>query len=189
MLIAAPVCEPQLVFIPSDLVGWEFRAGMRLEEGWAHASLAADPVVETHSLDHRAMDDNARRHCGIYALYDWMGGADPQWLMRGAEREYFSHDHGWYLPPPGRDWTVDSLRAAGTGSFQLNVPEAGLDPSELRRLAERLEALSVEELEGALSNIPPDWPVTDEELAAAVEFADARRSGVAGRLRALAQTV
>jgi hypothetical protein len=109
--------------------------------------------------------------------------------MRGAEREYFSHDHGWYLPPPGPHWTVESLRAVGTGPCQLNVPGAGLDPAELRRLAEPLEALSVEELNAALSNIPTEWPVTDEDLAGVVEFAYARRTGVAARLRALAETV
>jgi hypothetical protein len=188
-LIGAPVCAVELVQIPAALAGWEFRPGMALIEGWAHGSLAADPVIETHSLDHRAMDDNARRHAGICALHDWLGGADPQWLMRGAENEYLSHDHGWYLPPDGPSWTVDTLRAAVDASFQIQTPPAGLDGGELTRLADRLDEITRQDLETELSNIPPDWPVTDEELNAVAKFADSRRGNVAVRLRALAQAV
>jgi hypothetical protein len=108
LLIGAPVCVPKLVYMPPPLVGWEFRAGQGrlIEEGWAHGSRAVHHTVETHDLASRAKNDNARRHVGIYALYDWCGGSDPQWLRAGAEEEYHSHDHGHYFPGgPGRRLT------------------------------------------------------------------------------------
>lgn len=182
-LIGAPVCTPQIVKIPGALVGWEFRPGLTLSEGWAHGSLALDPVIETHTLDNRPSDDNARRHAGIYALHDWLAGQDPQWLTRGAETEYFSHDHGHYLPS-GPDWTPDTLRAAVGTANQLGVPASGVDAGELERLAGALEAVTRQDLEACASKIPAAWPVTDDELGAFVSFAFDRRQPVADRLRA-----
>lgn len=183
-LISAPVCMPRLVRIPAALAGWEFRPGLTLVEGWAHGSLALDPVVETRSLDNRAMDDNARRHAGIYALHDWLAGQDAQWLMRGPQAEFFSHDHGHYLPG-GPDWTVAGLQAATATAFALGVPATGLDAAELERLAGALEALGREDLESCASNIPASWPPGDAELEALIDFAFDRRATAAGRLRAL----
>jgi hypothetical protein len=71
---------------------------LRLAEGYGSASLEVGDVVEVRSLQHRSEDDNARRHVGVYALYDWCWGADDQWLYQGGTRNtIFSHDHGSYL--------------------------------------------------------------------------------------------
>ncbi len=189
-LIGAPVCEPRIVRIASDLAGWEFRPGLALGDGCVHGSLAIEPVVEVRgTLDHRGSDDNTRRHAGIFALYDWMIGDDPQWLARGGDAEYFSHDHGFYLPPPGANWTAASLQTFGTGTHQLGGPTNGLDHTELTRLADGLEAVTREALEQCASNIPALWPVSDAELNAFVAFAFDRREPVANRLRALTGTV
>jgi hypothetical protein len=145
-------------------------------------------VVETRALDHRASDNNARRHAGIYALHDWVGGSDPQWLIRGPDVEYFSHDHGHYFPG-GPSWTVDGLRNAVATPYQLAVPATGLDRAELERLASRIEDVTEQEVESCLSKLPAGWPVSDEELQVVAEFVGGRRSGVAQRLRALAGAV
>jgi hypothetical protein len=42
-----------------------------------------------------------------------------------------------------------------------------------------------EDIEAELSKLPSDWPVTDSELAAVADFAEARQTQVAARLRAL----
>jgi hypothetical protein len=187
-LIGAPVCEVELVYIPSALAGWEFRQGVQLVEGWAHGSVALDPVVETHGLDNRASDDNARRHAGICALYDWLGGSDPQWLVRGVDQEYFSHDHGHYFPG-GPAWTATSLKDALDNPIQIATPSSGLDGGELRRLADALAALSTEEIEACAAKVPAAWPVTDEELDALTAHLVHRREPVAERLRATADAV
>jgi hypothetical protein len=188
LLVGAPVCTPELVYIPAALAGWEYRPGVHLEEGWAHGSLALDSVVETRTLDERSSDDNARRHAGIWGLHDWVGGADSQWLVRGAEREYFSHDHGHYFPG-GPAWTVEGLQAAVTTPYPFGGTATGLDGPELERLAGVIEAATQEEVEGCVAKVPAAWPVTDAELQAVVSFVLDRRQPVAARLRALAGAV
>lgn len=153
-----------------------------VEPGWVHGSLAVEAALETRGLEHRGDDDNRRRHCGIYALCDWLAGGDVQWLCSlDEDNAYYSHDHGFFLTGPG--WTVATLGAALTTSFALSQPADRLDAGELGRLADSLEALSREDIEVELSKLPSEWPVTDEELDAVADFAYSRRGAVAGRLR------
>jgi hypothetical protein len=84
---------------------------MPLVEGWAHGSLAAEPVVETNTLDHRFMDDNASRHAGIYALFDWTAGAEPGMSSGGGSlalpRERFAMAGAWVaVAGAGLLWAV-----------------------------------------------------------------------------------
>ena len=78
-LIGAPVCHTTVVNIPAELEGWEFRPGHQLSPGLAHASLAVESVVEDRRLKYRDDDDNQTHHVGVFALYDWCWGGDPQW--------------------------------------------------------------------------------------------------------------
>jgi hypothetical protein len=184
-LIGAPACEVALVRLDA-IGGWEFRAGTGrlVEAGWAHGSVALDPAMETRTLGHRSDDDNRRRHCGIYALCDWLAGSDVQWLFGVQEdNAYYSHDHGFYLTGP--DWTEASLSAACNTPCPLSIPPAQLDRDELTRLADALEALRPPAIEGELSKLPADWPVSDHEVEVLAEFVDHRRGQVAARLRAL----
>jgi hypothetical protein len=184
-LIAAPACEVALVRLDS-ISGWEIRAGSGrlVEPGWAHGSVAVEPVVETRALDHRPDDDNRRRHAGIHALCDWLAGADLQWLYGVAEdNAYFSHDHGFYLTGP--DWTEASLQAARDTSFALSIPPTLLEPTELMRIATALDDLTRGAIDAELSKLPSSWPVSDTELDAVAEFVDYRRGPVAARLRAV----
>lgn len=182
-LIGAPACEVALVALDA-IVGWEFRpgSGRLVEAGWAHGSVALDPAVETRALEHRTDDDNRRRHCGIYALCDWLAGSDVQWLCGVAEdNAYYSHDHGFYLTGP--DWTEASHTAGRDVPYALSIPPDQLDQAEMTRLADALDALTRQDIEGELSKLPGNWPVTDSELDAVAEFVDYRRGPVAARLR------
>lgn len=160
-VIGAPACEVALVELDA-IAGWEFRpgSGRFVESGWAHGSVAVDPAMETRGLDHRTDDDNRRRHCGIYALCDWLAGSDVQWLYGVAEdNAYYSHDHGYYLTGP--DWTETSLAARRDAPYTLSIPPGQLDVAELSRLADALDGLTRQDIDGELSKMPPDWPVTD----------------------------
>lgn len=183
-LIGAPACTVALIRLDA-IVGWEFRpsTGRFVEAGWAHGSVAVDPAVETRALEHRTDDDNRRRHCGIYALCDWLAGSDVQWLY-GVDEDnaYYSHDHGFYLTGP--EWTEGSLAASRDAACALSIPPAQLDQNELERLAAVLEILTRETIEAELSRLPKDWPVTDDELDVLAEFIDHRRGPAAARLRA-----
>lgn len=184
-LIGAPVCEVALVELDA-IVGWEFRpgSGRLVEPGWAHGCVALDPAIETRSLDHRTDDDNRRRHGGIYAACDWLAGSDVQWLYGvNEDNAYYSHDHGYYLTGP--DWTQTSLAAGRDADYALSIPPGQLDDGELTRLADALDALTREDIEGELSKLPGSWPVDDSELDAVADFVDHRRGPVAARLRAI----
>lgn len=184
-LIAAPACEVALVRLDA-ISGWEIRAGTGrlVEPGWAHGSVAVEPVVETRTLDHRSDDDNRRRHGGIHALCDWLAGSDLQWLYGVAEdNAYYSHDHGFYLTGP--DWTEASLQTARDTSFALSIPPTQLEQTELLRIATALDDLTRGAIDTELSKLPSSWPVADSELDAVAEFVDYRRGPVAARLRAV----
>ncbi len=185
-LVGAPVCEAEIIRIPPELAGWEFRPGATLEPGLAHGSLAVDPAVEEHALTFRDRDDNARRHAGVFALYDWCWGADDQWLYdEGDERKVYSHDHGWYLPAEGPTWDEQTLLARIDESHLPAYPTGGLDAGELIELARRLEALVTEDLVGVLKGVPSSWPVDDEDLEALGFFLLRRAPAVAARLRGI----
>ena len=184
-LIGAPACEVALVGL-DQIVGWEIRpgTGRLVEPGWAHGSAAVDPAIETRSLDHRVDDDNRRRHCGIYAMCDWLAGTDVQWLYGvDADNAYYSHDHGHYLTRPA--WTEASLAGGRDVPYALSIPPDHLDRAELTRLADALDALTRQDIETELSKLPGDWPVTDAELDAVAAFVDHRRGSAAARLRAM----
>lgn len=186
-LIGAAVCHTELVYIPTALTGWEYRPGHQLEEGWVHGSLAERPVTESRDLKHRLEDDNRARHASFFAVYDWLWGGDSQWLVKqSANWMYFSHDHGWYLPPEGPDWTIAALQAATNTPHEFSGDRTGLDGGGLERLAQSLEALTSDEVADAVSLIPTEWAATDDELEAVVEFATRRCRPVAARLRAMA---
>lgn len=131
-LIEAPVCESTVVYLPPDIEGWEFRPGSAIESGYAHASRSIANAFEDRSLLYRDRDDNARRHVGVFALYDWCWGGDDQWLYaEPTDRQLFSHDHGWYLPETGATWDIASLNAHVDEAHPPRWSADGLDLDEL----------------------------------------------------------
>lgn len=184
-LIGAPCCGVSVVYLPKAIRGWEFRPGFRIVPGCAHGSLAVnDCVEEKPGLGYRAQDDNARRHAGYYALYDWCWGDDPQGLLvLTNDRQFHSHDHGHFLPPAGR-WDVGGLEQRVAEAREVVVDGAGIDLFEVSRIATRLEAVTREELTNVVARVPKSWPVADDELEAVGAFLEERAPMVAARLRA-----
>lgn len=184
-LIGAPCCTVQTISIPPELAGWEFRPGAQLQPGIGHASMAMENVLEVRQLGHRSDDANSRRHALVHALYDWCWGEDAQWLVAvGDENRYHSHDHGWYLPPSGPDWTHDALMGALDTPKELASDWAGISKDTALFVASRLEVVSRDQLITALAGIPRDWPVTDFELESVGFFLEHRAPQVAERIRA-----
>lgn len=182
-LIGAPVCEVAVVEIPEEIAGWEFRPGAHLEPGLAHASLAVDDAQEARALEYRDRDDNERRHAGVCALYDWCWGGDDQWLYcETDDRKLYSHDHGWYLPENGPDWSQATLLARVDEPHPAGYPTTNLDQAELFALAGGLNAPLRQPLVDLLMTVPASWPVKDSGLEALGFFLERRASAVAGRL-------
>lgn len=128
-LIETPVCHTSLIRIPSALKDWRAHPNRRrLEEGLAHASLALEHAEEAQpALTARTKDDNCRRHVGVYALYDWCFGVDPQWLHDlDNDQMTFSHDHGLYFPPVTQaGWTREELLTQVDEPHELPDPRDG----------------------------------------------------------------
>jgi hypothetical protein len=186
-LIGAPVCVVRPIRIPPDFEGFQVQNGPMLATGIASASRAIADVVEMRPhLLHRESDDNARRHAGAFAIFDWCWGDDQQWLIvESDEYRLYSHDHGFYLPPGGQHWTQDALLANVDIPHPLGEPPERLDVDELERLAQVLESLDRIDLQSILAGVPASWAVSDADLEALGRYLDDRAGGVAERMREL----
>ncbi len=183
-IIGAPTCEVRTVAIPPELAGWRFRTTGDLRAGIAHGSLHVEDCVELHTLEYRSQDDNQLRHCFILALYDWCWGGDPQWLrVELDDQRYYSHDHGWYLPPEGQSWDAAELECLVDEPRPLPDSDAGFGLLAPADVATRLETVAHDDLVAALCSIPVSWPVADEELESVGFFLERRAPQVASRLR------
>jgi hypothetical protein len=172
-----------LIRIPKDLEGWEFRPGNKLVAGYAHASLAVEPVIETRGVVHAADDDNPNRLTSLRVLGDLCWGSDPQWLYAPVEENrFYSHDHGHYFPG-GPSWTIDTLRGADPNAEAPMGMLPFARPDVALKVAERLETAGAVAIASVCSGLPTTWPVTDDELVELVTFLDKRRAGVVQRVR------
>jgi hypothetical protein len=100
---------------------------------FAHAYRGVRDAQLLHALDHRQEDDNRRRHVGVFASYDWCWGEDDQWLYSDTEEQkLYSHDHGWYFPEDGPDWSEATLTSRVDDAHVPNYSKNGLDPGALR---------------------------------------------------------
>lgn len=186
-LIGAPVIRTVVIEIPAALAGYEPRPGTPVRAGLAHASEALERADEKGRprLVARSQDDNARRHAGIYALFDWCLGADQQWLydLDDDDRTY-SHDHGLYLPPAW--WAGGTPLEAMVDAVQpLPDPTAGLLPGAVEEVADRLDAVTRPDLAAILNQVPSSWPVADDVLDTLGWFLERRAPAVASRMRTL----
>ncbi len=186
-LVGAPVIRTVVIEIPEALAGYEPRPGTPIRAGLAHASAALEHADEMGrpSLYARAQDDNRTRHAGVYALFDWCFGADQQWLYDlDDDRRLYSHDHGLYLP---HGWWLDRAALVTVVDQPHVLPDspAGLLPAAVEEVADRLEAVTREDLEGILNQVPASWPVSDGILETLGWFLEGRASAVAMRLRTL----
>jgi hypothetical protein len=102
-LINAPVCETVLLRVPGELLNdTQLLDGVPVTSTVVHGSRALPNADEKTrpKLPDRQRDENSRRHVGVYAMWDWFVGSDPQWLRDlNADEATYSHDHGMYLPP------------------------------------------------------------------------------------------
>ena len=186
-LIGAPTCENTVFEITADFERDQFARGKFLRSGLGHATAEVVAAIEERGvLNHRHEDDNPVRHAGIFALYDWCWGSDEQWLVSTtSENSTFSHDHGWYFPPPGPKWEPQALRDNVDTPHPLGQSAEGLERSEVERVSAALDAVTRDELAEILRRVPVQWPRDDNELETLGWFLERRAAGVANRLRGL----
>ena len=113
-----------------------------------------------------------------------VGGGDVQGLLAAKdENRFYSHDHGWYLPPEGKTWTVADLDANADVPHELPTNPNGIGASVAEEVAASLEAAKRSALQKALAGIPSVWPVNDDELEGVGFFLEKRAPIVAQRIR------
>ncbi len=183
-LVGAPVCEVCTVRISDELAGESTGRGFQVRSGIAHGSREVPKAVESRRFEHRDRDDNASRYVGYAVLFDWCWGGDAQGLhAAGEDMCFFSHDHGWFLPPEGPTWCIASLDANVGLPRPFQHPGFRANHTSATAYADRLEKLDRTSLTDELARIPSSWPVSDEELECVGWFLERRAREIANKLR------
>lgn len=185
-LIGAPVPTDAIVEIPAAF-DWEYSAAYRLRGGMGHGSLNIDDAVVAEEWGtYSQLDDNRRRQAYILALWDLCMGGDPQWLYQTTGGYcIWSFDHGFWLAGES-DWTIESLKRIGTSPWQFELDPGVASASGLREAADRLDGLSLVEIQAVTSSVPLDWEATKQELSELASVLFLRTEGVTARLRTAA---
>lgn len=182
-LIGAPVRPTALIEIPGELSGWKYGEVHRLAPGIAHGSLNLEAADVVDALLYTSDDDNPRRQPALAALWDWCLGEDEQWLYDLREdRSIWTFDHGLWLGG-GFGWTGDQLEHDVDVAWWWNESSARMDKAAFYEVADRLEAITVQQLLSVVACVPVAWSVPQFELETVAWFLYRRRAGVAQRLR------
>lgn len=182
----APVSESALVDIPADL-RWDPARGFGLQGGVGHGSLNIQPSVEHDDWgDFSHLDGNRRRQAFILGLWDLCLGEDPQWLHQADEEmSIWTFDHGLWFGG-GADWSIPLLRNVGVARWDTDLDPGVASASALRDAADRMDSLSLEELQAVVATVPVEWGTTPTELSELASVLFVRTEGVAERLRVAA---
>jgi hypothetical protein len=179
-LMGVATCPVETVLVPGGL-NWEYRPGEVPPECVGHASLRIEDASETRVLNRSKDDDNAVRYTSFAALYDLAWGDDIQGLeVLSKQGQFYSHDHGWYLPPGRGAWTGRIVEDYVDVPHPL--PEVPIDRGEAIRLAARLKDLTRAEIASALSQVPDSWNIAGRELESIGYYLERRAPRVAERL-------
>jgi hypothetical protein len=188
-LIEAPVRQTAVVQIPEELAGWRYGEFQTLRAGVAHGSLHLESADVIDELLYTARDDNARRQPALAALWDWCLGEDEQWLYDVSEdRSIWTFDHGLWLGG-GFGWSGDQLEVDVDTAWPWNGSPEGMDPRAFMSVADRLEAVTQEDLLAVVGCVPLAWDVPQFDLETVAWMLYRRREDVAARLRAIAATL
>jgi hypothetical protein len=103
-------------------------------------------------------------------------------VAAAEENRYYSHDHGWYFPPEGPTWDVQSLDGAVDVPHDLAVSASGIAPDLEREVARAVQGVNRDSIRGILGAVPATWPVSDAELEVIGFFIERRAPAVASRL-------
>ena len=173
-LVAAPVPETGLVYVPPVVVRLEPQMA-HFSPGLAHGSVRIDNCTEERALPYQNAENRAR-YAALSLLYSWTDSADEQVLYRQDPLPVlvYSHDHGYFLPPPGPEWTVDTLKAGKPPVKKPFFNFCGLSPGDYREPIQRIAALQKTDIASAVCRAPAEWVVSEDERCAVAGYLWAR---------------
>jgi hypothetical protein len=185
-LIGAPVAGVRTIYIPPEAEGQasDVQKNYKLKEGIAHGSRDVG-VADLHNgtPNHYNEDRNDRRFAFLVALYDWCWGGDPQYLRADEENlACCSHDHGWFLPPRGKNWSQAKMQETCDQARPLDCDEQEIDRGAVKEAVEALRNVDTSDvLQEVLIPIPEPW-VSTEKLEAVGRYLEYRAPATADRL-------
>ena len=184
-MLDAPVRERTLLHVPAGISEWSlFPAPTSTVPLVGHGSLHLIDAVDSDELIHTRRGMNPQRQAALFGLWDLCVGEDPQWLYEtSASDAVWSYDHGLWFTTGEGDWSEQVLRALVDIVVVLPGDPEHLDPIRLRAMADDLEALTADDLLGAMSAVPVEWGTDDADLECMAWFLYRRREPVASRLR------
>ncbi|MEV4737568.1 hypothetical protein MRBLWO14_002462 [Microbacterium sp. LWO14-1.2] len=187
-LIGAPVCKRALATITTASMTWDMYPGPPVPNAvTAHASRHVGGAIDDDALGYTRRDDNARRQAALVALWDWCLGDDEQWLYEAAaQSSVWSYDHGLWFTTGEGDWDSEVLRSLEGIDGSFRQPPSGLNEQRLLEVADRIEAVTPEELLRVMSQVPVEWGIPSGDLETMGWLLYRRAPAVAQRVRGLA---
>lgn len=169
MMLGAPVGEPQLIYIPAELIEIEPRLA-HISPGAAHGTLLIPQCDDHIELIATSEPNNRTRLAHLAVLYGWIVPGDRQFLFSmSPPRIIYSVDHGHFFPN-GPDWKIEDLLNA---SFPI-LPECfsgcSLTTEELSEALDSLAAVTVAQIIQAVASPPDEWGLTIEERVQLVHY-------------------
>ena len=184
-LIGAPVRPTALVEITEAVAANRPGNLSFLRSGTAHGSLHLEPADVSDDVLYTTSDNNPTRLPALAGLWDWCLGEDEQWIYAPSEdHSLWSFDHGLWIGQ-GFDWSAADAAALSQQDRRWNNRLRGADPVAFTQVAERIEAVTADEILGAVASVPLTWGISDTDLEALAWVLWIRRQPVAARLREL----
>ncbi len=98
---------------------------------------------------------------------------DHQIVVRTADQQVFSVDHGLFLPG-NHNWTAASLATAAPATLDPQFAQH-LERAELDAAVDRLRVVSDAAIARVLAGVPPTWGAGDSMLTALAGYLAERR--------------
>jgi hypothetical protein len=184
VLLKAPVGEPALVWISSDLIQADSHLG-GVTEGFAHGTLWIPNCMDQYELIATSEPENRLRLVLLATLYGWAVASDHQFLFtHNPPRLIYSVDHGHFFPNPP-DWQIKDLQNCSQADLDSFFKDCNFTPCELKQAYDHLKAISTDDIVKAVSIIPEEWGFTMEEQVAVVIFLNTRQKQLLAILQSI----
>jgi hypothetical protein len=170
MAIGAPVGEPKIVEIPTELVAREPNLS-EIAPGKAHGTLFISGCFDSQDLIATSEPENRNRLALLNTLYGWICASDRQFIFNSnPPRLIHSVDHGHFFPC-GPDWTQNDLTQAPNAELDPVLSSiCCFTPDEVKQALLALQVVTEPTIIQAVASLPSEWGLTIDERVAMVAY-------------------
>ena len=186
ILLTAPVGQPELILIPSELINAEYRL-QNIQTGLAHGCQWIPNCIDEWNLIATSQPENRLRLVLLATLYGWTMANDHQFLFhRDPPRLIYSVDHGHFFPSPP-NWQINDLINSPVAKLDQFFSDCHFTVDELRQAATKLRAISEIQIIQTVASIPVDWSLTIEERIVMINFLVNRQQEILSSIQSVEQ--